>query len=636
MKMKTWLPLAGTFAFLIACGSHGGSLDASDGGRDVPLRASDGAAPDSGDAAATGDAAAAGGRAGAGGRAVDAGAATGGIVAGQSGSGGAAGRGGSAGGAGGTAPRGDDGCSAASAAFGLTATDDFYTVNTGAGLIFSVRRTEPTNNTQSLGDIASLNYNGVEYQDQTRGTQVGTGIGGGTVTATTYGSKYIKIAVTAPDGELTHYYIAKNGCSNIFMGTHFESEPSIGNVRFITRIPYSLLPNGPSASDVSGNTGAIEAKDVYGLANGQTRSKHYSNHRQMDWIWTGATGKNVSVWMVKGNEEGMSGGPFYRSLINQASADADQEIYELINYGQVQTEAYRTNILNLYTLLFIRGTAPAAPDLSFLSELDLVGYVPATGRGGVAGTVTTGRDSKFAYVVGFANAAAQYWATVSSDGRFARTDMLPGTYTVTVYKGELSVWTGSVTVKAGATQSVGAIAITGDPSTKTVIWRIGDWDGTPTEFLNGALLTTMHPQDSRMASWGPVTYTVGQDSAARFPAVQFRGANSPTTVKFTATAAQAASAHTLRIGITVAYNRGRPQVTINDHVLSNPAASDQPNTRSLTVGTYRGNNTTFSWSIPASYFVVGDNTMSMTPISGSSDLGTWLSASYAYDCVELE
>ncbi|HER2209423.1 TPA: hypothetical protein VJT00_001764, partial [Streptococcus pyogenes] len=66
-----------------------------------------------------------------------------------------------------------------------------------------------------------------------------------------------------------------------------------------------------------------------------------------------------------------------------------------------------------------------------------------------------------------------------------------------------------------------------------------------------------------------------------------------------------------------------------------PAASSQPNSRSFTIGTYRGNNTTFSWNIPASYFVNGSNTITITPISGSSDLGNWLSAGWVYDCVEL-
>ena len=66
-----------------------------------------------------------------------------------------------------------------------------------------------------------------------------------------------------------------------------------------------------------------------------------------------------------------------------------------------------------------------------------------------------------------------------------------------------------------------------------------------------------------------------------------------------------------------------------------PSASTQPSARTITVGTYRGNNTTYSWSIPAADFVTGTNTLSISVASGNSDLGTWLSASWAYDCVEL-
>ncbi|WP_282936110.1 polysaccharide lyase family protein [Paenibacillus sp. RC67] len=102
------------------------------------------------------------------------------------------------------------------------------------------------------------------------------------------------------------------------------------------------------------------------------------------------------------------------------------------------------------------------------------------------------------------------------------------------------------------------------------------------------------------------------------------------------TSAQAAAAHTLKIGITAAYNNGRPSVAINGTSLSVPSASTQPNSRSITIGTYRGNNTTFTWSIPATNFVAGTNTLTITPASGSSDLSSWLSAGWAYDCVELD
>lgn len=91
----------------------------------------------------------------------------------------------------------------------------------------------------------------------------------------------------------------------------------------------------------------------------------------------------------------------------------------------------------------------------------------------------------------------------------------------------------------------------------------------------------------------------------------------------------------LKIGITTAYNGGRPKVSINDIALKNPSASFQPNSRDVTIGTYRGNNVTYSYYIPASHFVAGTNTIGITAISGSPDLSPWLSAGFAYDVVEL-
>jgi rhamnogalacturonan endolyase len=238
--------------------------------------------------------------------------------------------------------------------------------------------------------------------------------------------------------------------------------------------------------------------------------------------------------------------------------------------------------------------------------------------------------------MGFANSTAQYWATLNSSGSGECFNMKPGTYTMTIYKNELAVATTSVTVTANAATTVHTITITGDPSTVATIWRIGDWDGTPLEFLNGSRIMTMHPSDVRETRWAPVTFTVGSSSTGSFPSVLFRGTNSPTTILFNLTSAQAAAAHTLKIGITTAYNNGRPGATINGHALSNPGASTQPGDRSFTTGTYRGNNATFSWSIPSSDFVTGQNTLVITPISGSSDLSAWLSASFSYDCAELD
>ncbi len=62
----------------------------------------------------------------------------------------------------------------------------------------------------------------------------------------------------------------------------------------------------------------------------------------------------------------------------------------------------------------------------------------------------------------------------------------------------------------------------------------------------------------------------------------------------------------------------------------------QPQSRSFTIGTYRGNNATFICRIPASAFVIGENTLTVTPVSGTGDLGPWLSAGWAYDAIQID
>jgi rhamnogalacturonan endolyase len=243
--------------------------------------------------------------------------------------------------------------SRAHAAFGLTSDTTFFTVDTGGGLVFKVRRTDNGSSTQSAGDIASLFYNGVEYQNQSRGTQINGGFDylyhgttAVTVSASVIKTDYIKVTVQA--GNLTHYYLARRGYPNIYMATHFTTEPdTLGLCRFIVRIPSAKLPNGPAPSDIRNTDTTIESGDIFGFSptnanvalRGQTRSKHYSNQRLIDWDYIGATGPNVGVWMVRDNNEGGSSGPFYRSLLNQCGTD--QEITYIINYGEAQTFSSR-------------------------------------------------------------------------------------------------------------------------------------------------------------------------------------------------------------------------------------------------------------------------------------------------------
>ena len=376
---------------------------------------------------------------------------------------------------------------------------------------------------------------------------------------------------------------------------------------------------------------AIESTDI-DLVNGQTRSKYYSNRQAMSLTPRGVTGSGIGVYMVYGTRESSSGGPFFRD-IEQQGTSASVEVYNYMWSGHNDTEAQRLGVLYGPYALMVAGTStPAAPDMSFMDSLGFTGSVAPSGRGFVVGAVVR-RDRRGQQRGRLGERHRPVLGHPSVHGDFSSPAMKPGSYTQTLYQGELAVATRTVAVSAGATttgQNIDSAWIT--PASP--VFRIGTWDGTPSGFLNWANLTWMHPSDTRMASWGPVTYTVGSSSAANFPAYQFKDVNNPTTVRFTLTSAQLA-ARTVRIGITAAYAGGRPQITVNGWTSAAPAASSQPDSRSLTIGTYRGNNTLYTYAVPVSAFVTGSNTMTITVISGSGALSDWLSPAVSYDCVEM-
>jgi len=533
---------------------------------------------------------------------------------------------------------------AARADFGLVTEPLFYTVDTGAGLVFKVRRTDTGSSTQSIGDIASLRFNGIEAQDPSRGSQIAsgfdnvyTGFSAVTVNAALIDDEFIKITVQTSG--LTHYYLVKKGLAQVVMATHVTSEPTVGELRWISRLKADVMTGVPVESSLLGTTGAIESSDVFGFNSGpnqgQTRSKYYGNERSIDYAMRGVTGNGIGIFMVYDSRERASGGPFFRDIQNQSGGNT--ELYNYMNSGHNQTEAFRMGLQGPYALVVTDGSTPAAlPDLSWATGLGLTGHVGPQERGAVTGAGLNGRDSSHVYTVGFANADAQYWTTADpADGHFSRADMLPGNYLMTVYKNELAVATQAVTVTANSSLGLGPLAISADPGSVAALWRIGDWDGTPKELSNGDKLTLMHPSDVRMASWNPPAYVVGQSvPATDFPAAQWKDVNGKLQIKFTLKRGQAALPYTLRIGLTAAYNGARPKVQVNGWVSGNPAASTQPRSRSVTIGTYRGNNAMYSFDIPVNELVTGQNTVTVEAISGTA--GTrFLSPGYAIDAIDL-
>ncbi|WP_426568290.1 rhamnogalacturonan lyase B N-terminal domain-containing protein [Streptomyces canus] len=523
---------------------------------------------------------------------------------------------------------------ASAAAFGYTDDGSNYVVDTGAHLVFKVSKTN--------GDLTSLVYRGVEYQGYGgMNSHIESGLGASTVTIRQSGST---ILISVAYGTLKHYYAARSGENNIYLWTD-KADTSVSATRYIVRVRKGLFLNDEPDS-YTYTTSTIEASDVFAKSDGQTRSKHFSRLRVMDYDHVGWASGGVGLWIVRSNHEKASGGPFYRSLLRHQSADGGG-LYEILHYGQNQTEAQRFGLQGPYVIAFTDGGPPSSSlfpgtlTTPWADSLGIPGYVGASGRGRVAGVGITGRNTAYPYTVGLANSAAQYWgAARASDGYFSIGGVLPGTYTLTVHKSELAVYSTQVTVSAGSTTTLNTLAIpsSNDPSNASAVWRINDWTGTPSGFKNADLMTYAHPSDVRAAAWtGNVVIGSGSETSA-FPCYLWKDVNSGLLVHFRLTAAQAAAAHTLRIGVTTAYANGRPQVVVNDTWTSAiPSPPTQPGTRSLTNGSYRGNNHTFTYSVPASAWLTDTsqyNVLKINVVSGSGTTG-FLSAGTAIDAIDL-
>ncbi|CAE6440070.1 unnamed protein product [Rhizoctonia solani] len=507
----------------------------------------------------------------------------------------------------------------ANAAFGVTSSDGRYVVDAGSAnpLVIKIN--------QANCDITSLVYRGNEYQYQSTFSHIGSGLGSATVSATVVNSQYVK--VTCGTSTLTHYYVVKSGDSTVYMATHITAQPSVGELRYIARLNRSLLPNGDPESYTDLGTETVEGSDVFRQSNGQTVSKFYSSERFIDDKVHYVSGNDVIISMVipdPTSYEGSAGGPFFRD-INRDRGSSYHALYWYMNSGHAQTETKRIGLMGPYAMVFSRSGVPSGSlDVSFFSQLGISGYVGTSGRGTVTGTVS-GVSTSYQRVVHWFNDAAQYWVYVGSSGSFTSPPMKPGAYTMVLYRDELEVARKSVAVGAGSTVSS---SIASTEATITPAWRIGEFNGRPTGFRNADLQEHMHPSDVRMNSWGPATYTVGSSSLYDFPMAQVKEVNNPTTIKFTLNSGHTGAA-TLRIGTTLSFAGGRPQVTVNGWTGPTPSAPTDLNSRGFTRGTYRGINVVYTVSIPSGTLVSGTNTIQVNVISGSSG-SQFLSPNFVY------
>jgi rhamnogalacturonan endolyase len=321
------------------------------------------------------------------------------------------------------------------------------------------------------------------------------------------------------------------------------------------------------------------------------------------------------VCIMTPQQESSSGGPFFRD-IDSNNAGASTNLYNYMNSGHVQTEAFRTGLHGPYVMQFSRSGVPSVKsvDVSWFGELGITGYVAASGRGKVTGTAS-GVGSSFQAVVHWYNSAAQYWTVASSSGSFTSPLMKPGTYTMVLYQTELKVAGSSVTVSAGKTTTANIASTFG--TAHNTLWKIGEYDGQPTGFRNADKFLRMHPSDTRMSSWGPLTYTVGSSALGDFPMAVFKSVNNPVTIKFTLASAPGAAA-TLRIATTLSFAGSRPQAVVNSWTGPAPSAPTKIDSRGVTRGAYRGYGEVYDVSIPSGTLVKGSNTITISSLSGSS------------------
>ncbi|KAF2686949.1 polysaccharide lyase family 4 protein [Lentithecium fluviatile CBS 122367] len=524
------------------------------------------------------------------------------------------------------------------AAWGYTDDGSNYVIDTNANLIVKISKTN--------GDMTSIKYRGVEYNGQSgKNSQVESGLGTSTVTIKTYSTNVIRVSVQY--GTLKHYLVFRYGNPNVYIFMN-KKDTSVTVSRYIVRIPANIFTNNEDEDTdwIPDGAAAIESGDINGR-DGKTWSKHYSGKkygRTMDYDYVGYTNANVGVYMIRSNHEKASGGPFFRSLIRRGGSGGP-DLYDIYHYNMGHTDVMRLGLQGPSVLHFTdNGAAPNSnlfarkADWGWMDSLEIDDWVPASGRGAIAGVGLANMKSGFQYVVALKNDAAQYWNVAT--GAWRIDGVLPGTYTLTVYKGELEVHTSSVTITAGATTAKNTITCS-DPEDTPAIWRIGTWDGTPKGFLNFDATpmkpTYMHPSDTRLASWDAGNYIVGTTATAGFPGYIWKDINNDHLVYFRLTTAQLAVDAKIRFGVTEGQQGGRPTVSVNEWAAALQADKGQGDTRSLTVGTYRGNNYIYEFVVPQSAWVQSASAyqvLKISVISGKTATG-YLSPGISVDAVDM-
>lgn len=349
--------------------------------------------------------------------------------------------------------------------------------------------------------------------------------------------------VTADDPAIHVYFLANHASSDIAGSigqvqwafrdsltefTHtYSVNPSVNNP-----VPLDLmLPDSTEMfSTVTGRAVQDATVDMNGftLPDGWTRQFYTKyDHDGYEYLHKahGLYGDTYGIWTVIPSHESMVAGPSKQNLFFTGNLLMMEAYSNHLDNGMTLATASGSTSSRLFGPFYIRfnrfGTAytttgttlTTAKDMyddavtagnsqqSFYDaekELLAAGYVPSTSRGTVNVQISNianlgSTSTKAAWAIlsdnqtnfQFSSAGAQYWADITTSGTANFTDVIPGTYRLSVFEmgqwGEMRV--DNVQVTAGGTATISKAFV--PENFGTSVFTIGTPDRSSHEFLHG-------------------------------------------------------------------------------------------------------------------------------------------------------
>jgi len=355
--------------------------------------------------------------------------------------------------------------------------------------------------------------------------------------------------IVFPNDPGVHAYI-------VFAHSSTDIAGSLGQVQYVFRVSQTLLNNTYSYNSGLNNLGptliplpdpavsiaagadpgrAVQdaTVDLHGLTvpSGFTRGFYtkydYSSFEYLHEVH-GLYGSTYGCWGVFPRTDSMVGGPGKQDLIFTGNICMGELLSDHLAYNLGYTPPQGVASTRLFGPVYFRfntGTpaamfndalasmGPALADWDTDNTLIGAGYVPSTGRGTVAATVSGGgsNSSNTAWTVladnnvnfQFTNQGHQYWTANDSSGAAPLTGVVPGTYRLSSYV--LGQWGESrlnnVAVSAGTTTRVSIPFTPENFSSSPPVWTIGTPTRSADKYLHGTNNATGQDDREYPGAW---------------------------------------------------------------------------------------------------------------------------------------